>query len=169
MSEEQISLPSLQQMRKGHIEREFAQVIRQLKGAVDGATELMYLDQTSGLRSENKSKLDEVGGVDGMRVIFRGQIGHLIKMLPKSARMSLPDRQVAAMKLCDEHAARLDGYGEWLTEKSAPYCCRECVYFLSALHLVLQPIPPAVREKVMAAYWQGKDPADVLEVAVVQG
>lgn len=160
---------SPRQYRMRQLEREFGQVIKQCKGSLDGTVELLYLDQTSGLKAPGKHRLDEVGGVDGMRVVFRGQVGHLLKLYPARGgqRMGLANRHVMALRLCDEHAARSDGFGQWLTEQNAAHAAQECVFFLQALHVVLQPYPDAVKEKVVAAYWARKDPEAALMAEMV--
>lgn len=146
-------------VRKGEREKAFGHAIRQMKGVIDGTIENLYLDQTTKLVSPEKHKLDEVGGVDGMRIVFRGQTEELVRTMPKrGARLTLDKRLRSALKLCDEHLARSAAFGQQLTERNAADACQECVYFLSALHLVLQPLTDRVREDVERAYWERRDP-----------
>jgi hypothetical protein len=154
------------QLRDRRLEKEIATAIKQMKGSLDGTVELLYMDGTSGLKAPGKHRLDEVGGVDGMRVVFRGQVGNLLRQFPArgGARLVLKDRHVRALKLCDEHAARSDAFGAWLTEQNAAKCAQECVFFLQALHVVMQPYPEAVKDTVMAAYWGHRDPERALEM-----
>jgi hypothetical protein len=150
-------------VRKGERERAFAHAIRQMKGVIDGTIENLYLDGTTKLVSPEKHRLDEVGGVDGMRVVFRGQVEELVRQMPKrGARVALDKRLRSALKLCDEHLARSAGFGQYLTEKTAPWACQECVYFLAALHLVLQPLTDRLREDVERAYWEKRDPVGAM-------
>ena len=146
-------------VRRGERERAFGHAIRQMKGVIDGTIENLYLDQTTRLVSPEKHKLDEVGGVDGMRIVFRGQVEELVRMMPKrGGRLVLDGRLRGALAICDEHLARSAGFGQQLTERTAGLACQECVYFLSALHLVMQPLTDRVREDVIRAYWSKRDP-----------
>lgn len=153
-------------VRRGERERAFGHAIRQMKGVIDGTIENLYLDGTTKLVSPEKHKLDEVGGVDGMRMVFRGQAAELVRTMPKrAARMTLDGRLRSALKLCDEHLARSEAFGQQLTEKTAPPACQECVYFLSALHLVLQPLTARQRDDVERAYWEKRDPVTAMPAA----
>jgi len=153
-------------VRKGEREKAFGHAIRQMKGVIDGTIENLYLDQTTKLVSPEKHRLDEVGGVDGMRIVFRGQVEELVRTMPKrAARLTLDKRLRSGLKLCDEHLERSAAFGQQLTEKSAPLACQECVYFLSALHLVMQPLTDRLREDVERAYWERRDPVVVMPEA----
>jgi hypothetical protein len=150
-------------VRKGEREKAFGHAIRQMKGVIDGTIENLYLDQTTKLVSPEKHRLDEVGGVDGMRIVFRGQVEELVRTMPKrGARMTLDKRLRSALKLCDEHLARSAAFGQQLSERTAAAACQECVYFLSALHLVLQPLTDRLREDVERAYWERRDPVGAM-------
>ena len=152
-------IPSLRELQRGATERAFAHCIKQMAQIMDATIANVYLDETSRvLKSPNKHKLDEVGGVDGMRVVFRGQVQALVDMHPKSLRLTLPDRVNAALKVCDEHLARSEAFGQWLTEATAVAACNECVNAMLAMHMVLQPRPQSERDRVMRAYWDKKNP-----------
>jgi hypothetical protein len=151
-------------MRKGQLERAFAHCIRQCMAIMDGTVANLYLDETTRLKSPQEHKLDEVGGVDGMRVIFSAQVADVVKLHPvPGKRVGLSDRHAMAMRMCDEHLKRLGGFGQQLTERNAPQACQEMVFFLSGLHLCLVPqYTPRQREEVAKAYWNGRDPATAI-------
>lgn len=141
------------------LEKGLAHCIRQMMAAIDGFIALAFLDDTTRMKSPSQHKLDLLGGVDGMRVTFRGQAEHVLQTAPMS-RHSLTDRHKVALRVCEEHIKRSAEFGNWLTEKSAPAANLECIYALSALHLVLKPYSTRIRHEILSAYMTGRDPAD---------
>lgn len=156
-------MPSLSAMMRGQTERAFAHALRQMSAVLEGTVENLYLDGTTKLKSPQKHRLDEIGGVDGMRIVFRGQVEELIRLHPKKSRLKLSDRVNAALKICDEHLQRTNAFGQYLTEKTAHDAALECCNTMAALHMVLQPCSSADRDRIMAAYWARKNPVEELE------
>lgn len=144
------------------LEKGLAHGIRQMLSAVDGFTALAFIEQDmTSTKSPLQHALDEVGGVDGMRVTFRGQTQHILSIATASEK-NMQDRHKVALKICKEHLRRSEEFGQWLTEKTAPAACQECLFFLQALHLVLKPYTKSQRDTIYRAYMTFRDPTAVV-------
>lgn len=154
----EISQVDQHQAAKVALEMALAHCIKQMMGALDGFTALAFLDQDMNrMKSPAQHALDQVGGVDGMRVTFRGQAMHCLNVAPVE-RGRLSERHKAALTCLDEHVARSAAFGNWLTEKTAPHACVECIAILSVLHLVMLPMHKQhMRDVFMGQYFRGEE------------
>ena len=146
---------------KVSLEKQFATAILQTKLAVDGFTELSLKDESinemAATRSPSKHKLDEVGGVDGLRAIVVTQCLQCVVVAPeKKLRHSLTGRHKDALTIVENCIDKLQGYGKYLTEANHVQALQDVVNFLFALHYSLKPtLKTNQRKEILQHYMRG--------------
>lgn len=140
------------------LEHLIAYTIDRIRKGVDATATLLVPGEVFNKyvgKAPSAHALDELGGIDSMRVLIRGSVTHMHNHFPdRKYRHAMTGRHKAAFAIVDHHLALQKQWGPQLNETQTAQAMTECLNLLCALHMCMT-LQPKERDQMLARYMRG--------------